>query len=153
MKPIERQKQQVGELLSELAAHRWDKVVELFSGDSPCFEDVPANTRLTGKAGIVYAYQALAKALPDLQIEIVHAIDGPGCSIREMIFSGTHLGSYHGLEAKGQTVRFACACFFLFDANCQLSTTERIYFDNETVRNQMIGQVQPYLPQPLRIAA
>ncbi len=152
MTPIARQKQQVEELLTELTAHRWEKVVDLFTGENPSYDDVPANLRFTGKAGIEVAYRSLGTALPDLKIELVNAIDLPGCSIRELIFSGTHLGTYQGVEANGRHVRFACACFFLFDANGNLAT-ERAYFDNETVRSQMRGIAEPYLPPRLRIAA
>jgi steroid delta-isomerase-like uncharacterized protein len=152
MTPIARQKQQIEKLLAELTAHRWEKVVDLFTGDNPSYDDVPANLRLTGRAGIEVAYQSLGTALPDLKIDLVNAVDLPGCSIRELIFSGTHLGTYQGIEADGRHVRFACACFFLFDKHGDLAT-ERVYFDNDTVRSQMRGIAVPYLPQRLRIAA
>jgi steroid delta-isomerase-like uncharacterized protein len=152
MTPIARQKQQIEKLLAELTAHRWEKVVDSFTGDNPSYDDVPANMRFTGKAGIEAAYRTLGTALPDLKIDLVNAVDLTGCSIRELILSGTHLGSYQGIEANGRHVRFACACFFLFDTNGDLAI-ERVYFDNDTVRNQMRGVAEPYLPPRLRIAA
>jgi predicted ester cyclase len=152
MTPISRQKEQVEKLLTELTAHRWENVVGLFTGENPTYEDVPANLRLTGKAGLEVAFRALGTALPDLKIDLVNAVDLPGCSIRELIFSGTHSGSYLGIESTGRPVRFACACFFLFDGNGDLAT-ERVYFDNDTVRSQIRGIAEPYLPQRLRIAA
>lgn len=152
MDSIERQREQVVKFLSALGTHDWDGAVESFTGSAPTFEDVPSNTRFTGKAGIVDALQAFAKAVPDLRIQVSSAIDSPGCSVRELVIIGTHLGSYQAERASGRSVRIACACFFLFDANGRLAT-ERIYFDNDTVLRQMRGDLQPYLPSPLRLAA
>ncbi len=152
MDSIERQKQQVNNLISEMTAHRWEEAVDAFEGESPAFEDVPANVRLTGKSGIARAYQSLSTALPDLTIEISHASDVPGYSVRELLFTGTHQGTYQGLEATGQRIRFACACFFLFDPKGRLMT-ERVYFDNDTLLQQMRGRSQPYVPRQLCIAS
>jgi steroid delta-isomerase-like uncharacterized protein len=152
MIPIERQKRQVDALLRELAAHRWEQAVETFAGEAPAFEDVSANMRFSGKAGIARGYEALAEAFPDLEIEVVAAIDVPGRSIRELIITGTHSGAYQEIDATGRRVRFACACFFQFDGEGRLKT-ERIYFDNETVLRQIRGRSLPYLPQSLCAAA
>ena len=92
MNTIESQKQQVDTLLTELTAHRWDEALKTFAGDDPAYEDVPANARLTGSAGIARAYEPLLTALPDLEIEVINATDVAGCSIREIIITGTHLG-------------------------------------------------------------
>ncbi len=152
MNTIESQKQQVDTLFAELTAHHWDEAIDLFAGDNPAFEDVPANARLTGKAGITRAYQPLMTAIPDLEIEVVSASDRPGCSIREIAINGTHLGRYQGQEPTGRRVRLACACFFQFDANGRL-INQRIYFDNESLIRQMRGGITPYLPVKLRAAA
>jgi len=152
MNSIEQQKTQVDKYIAELNAHRWDDAVAAFEGDAPLFENVPSNMRLTGWSGISSGIEVFATALPDMQLRILHAADAPGYSIREVIVTGTHEGTYQGMEATGKRIHFACACVFEFDTARRLRT-ERLYFDNETLQQQMQGRVLPYLPSTLRIAA
>jgi len=152
MKPITQQIQQVEKLLAEVSAHHWEAALELFTGETPFYEDVPSNTRLTGRSGISGVYQELATAMPNLMIEVTSAADVPGCSIREILIVGTHKGVYQGVPPTGRSIRLACACFFHFDAGGKL-LTQRMYFDNQTLVRQMRGEVEPYLPKRLRVAA
>lgn len=152
MSTIAEQIQQVDEFLEQMTAHHWDEAVDSFAGDSPRFEDMSTNVRLSGRSGIASGTEAFATALPDLKIKICHAADVPGYSVREVVIAGTHLGNYQGLEATGQHVSFSCAFMFEFDS-CGRLKTERLYFDNETLLRQMHGRVLPYLPAMLRLAA
>ncbi|MCE9534464.1 MAG: ester cyclase [Planctomycetes bacterium] len=152
MKPITKQIQRVETLLAKLSSQQWEEAVEQFDSPSPTFELVPSNTRLTGKAGISSVYQELATAIPDLTIEVQSALDNPGCSVREIVITGTHQGTYQGIEPSGRSIQLSCACFFHFDAQ-GLLRTERMYFDNQSLQRQMRGDVQPFLPKMLRIAA
>lgn len=136
---LERQVRIVEEHFVLENAHRWDEVIETFRSPNACFELVPAGARLPGKEGIASAYRILSTALPDVQIRLVSATDVPGCSVREIVVTGTHQGEYFGLAPSGQSVRVEMACFFLFDANGEL-TTERVYFDNASLMAQMRGE-------------
>ncbi len=152
MSTIATQRTQVDTFIRELNAHNWDAAVGAFEGESPTFEDMAANIRLTGLSGITSGLEAFSSALPDIQMRVMHAVDVPGTSTREVVITGTHEGTYQGLDATSQRVRFACACIFEFDTSGRLKT-ERLYFDNETLLLQMHGRVLPYLPSTLRIAA
>jgi steroid delta-isomerase-like uncharacterized protein len=136
---LERQRRIVMEHVELENAHRWAEVVDTFGSPDACFELVPAGARLPGKQGIATAYQILSSALPDVQIRIVSATDVPGCSVREVVVTGTHQGEYFGLAPSGNSVRAEMACFFLFDAAGEL-TTERVYFDNASLLAQMRGE-------------
>ena len=149
---ITKQRRIVEEHLAAVAAHDWQRVLDTFTGQWPAFDHVPANLHMSGFNGIEEAYQVIGRALPDLHLQVAGAFDVPGCSIREIVIIGTHLGEYHSFKASGRPVQFACACFFLFDEEGRLQT-ERFYFDNETVLRQMRGVAEPYFPPHLRIAA
>lgn len=136
---IDRQRQIVSEHFELENAHRWDKVVETFRSPNAAFELVPAGARLPGKDGIAAAYNILSTALPDVEIRIATELDVPGCSVREIVVTGTHLGNYLGLPASGRKVRAEMACFFLFDDSGEL-TIERVYFDNGSLMAQMRGE-------------
>jgi hypothetical protein len=54
---------------------------------------MPLGTSFKGIEGVRVFYQAIAAALPDLHIEVVSEYDVPGCSIREVVITGTHEAS------------------------------------------------------------
>ena len=68
--------------------------------------------------------------------------DTPGCSIREVTITGTHLGEYGGVPASGNRVAFELAGFFLFGSgeNAGKIVAERAYFDNEILMRQIRGE-------------
>ena len=68
----------------------------------------------------------------------------PGCSIREVTISGTHKGDWCGVAGTGRPVKFHLAAFFLFGKgeNSGKLVAERIYFDNETVMQQINGNLE-----------
>ena len=152
MDAIARQREIVDAHFAAVAAHDWKAVLDTFTGNWPAFDHIPANLRMSGYNGIDEAYQVIGRALPDMTVRISGGFDVPGCSVREIVITGTHLGVYHGFKASGRPVQFGCACFFLFDEETQLHTL-RCYFDNETVLRQMRGVAEPYFPPHLRIAA
>lgn len=133
---ISKQKEIVAKHIELENEHRWDDVVETFGGINPTFELVPAGASLPGKEGIASAYQILSTALPDVKVSVVGEVDIPGCSVREVVITGTHSGEYFGNPASGRSVRVAIACFFLFDEESNLRT-ERVYFDNASLFEQM----------------
>ena len=69
--------------------------------------------------------------------------DTPGCSIREVTISGTHKGDWCGVAGTGKPVKFHLAGLFLFGKgeNSGKLVAERIYFDNETVMQQINGKL------------
>ena len=136
---LKRQHKIVAEHFSLENAHRWEEVVDTFRSPNACFELVPAGARMSGKEGIAAAYHILSRALPDVQIRIVSQTDALGCSVREIVVTGTHGGEYLGIPPSERQVRVEMACFFLFDDAGELET-ERVYFDNASLMAQMRGE-------------
>ena len=137
---VERQRAVVAEHLALENAHDWMAVVASFNAPEPAFELMPAGVRLPGHDSIAVAYRMLATALPDIEFEVVRGWDGLGCSVREILATGTHAGEYFGLPASGRRVRIEMACFFEFDRETRLAV-ERVYFDNARLMAQMRGEL------------
>lgn len=137
---IARQRAVVAEHFALENAHDWAAVVGSFTAADPAFELVPAAARLPGRDGIASAYHILSTALPDVRVEEVRGWDVPGCSVREIVITGTHTGEYFGVPGGGRRVRAEMACFFEFDAEGRLRI-ERVYFDNARLLAQMRGEL------------
>jgi predicted ester cyclase len=124
-------------------AHDWERVYDTFVQDeSVAFYDViPLHTQFSGLTGVKDFYQAAQQAFPDFRIEVWSESDAPGCSLREVTLSGTHKGDWCGLAGTGRKVKFHLAGVFLFGSGEQAGkiVAERIYFDNETVLQQING--------------
>jgi hypothetical protein len=85
-------------------------------------------------------YQSIAAALPDLRIEVRSEYHVPGCSIREVVISGTHKGEFAGIKPLGNTVRIEMAAFYTFDAASEKLIAEKIYYDQADALEQMQGR-------------
>jgi steroid delta-isomerase-like uncharacterized protein len=118
--------------------HDWTAVYDTFVQDERAHYDViPLSTSFKGIDGVRGFYQMIAAALPDLRVEVVSEYDVPGCSIREVVISGTHQGEFAGVKPLGNPIRVEIAAFYTFDANSGKLISERIYYDQATVVQQM----------------
>jgi len=137
---IEGQRKVVAEHIRGENEHNWPAVYETFVQDDRAYYDVvPLGTRFKGIEGVRGFYQAIATALPDLHIEVMSEYDVPGCSIREVVISGTHQGDFAGVKPLGNKIRFEMAAFYTFDAASGKLISERIYYDQAGVLTQMQG--------------
>ena len=140
---IQLQRATIDEHIRAENAKDWEAVYDTFVQDEDAYYDVvPLARRFQGISGVKNFYQAITAALPDFQITVTGEYDTPGCSIREVTISGTHLGEYRGVPGSGNRVIFELAAFYLFGSgeNAGKLTAERIYFDNEIVMRQIRGE-------------
>src|SRR6202011_3524945 len=93
-----------------------------------------------GIEGVRGFYQNISAALPDLRIEVQSEYDVPGCSIREVVISGTHRGEFAGVKPLGNAVRIEMAAFSTFDAPSEKLIAEKIYYDQASALQQMQGK-------------
>ncbi|MFN0119994.1 MAG: ester cyclase [Blastocatellia bacterium] len=124
-------------------AKDWEGVYNTFVQSEAAYYDVvPMVTRFEGISGVRDFYQAITASFPDFQITVTGEHDTPGCSIREVMINGTHLGEYGGAPPSGNRVAFELAGFFLFGAgeNAGKIVAERAYFDNEILMRQIRGE-------------
>lgn len=137
---IERQRQIVAEHIRSENEHNWPAVYDTFVQDERAYYDVvPLGTRFKGIEGVRGFYQAISAALPDLHIEVKSEYDVAGCSIREVVISGTHEGDFAGIKPLGNKIRFEMAAFYTFDAESGKLISERIYYDQAGAIAQMQG--------------
>lgn len=138
---IQRQRAIVAEHIAAENAHDWDAVANTFVQDDRAFYDVvPISTSFKGIEGVRGFYAAISAALPDMRVDVRAEYDCAGCSVREVVISGTHLGDYMGVPPTGNHVRVDLAAFYLFDEKVEKLIAERIYYDQATVLRQMQTQ-------------
>jgi hypothetical protein len=90
---VESQREVVARHIRGENEHDWPAVYDTFVQDERAHYDViPMSASFKGIEGVRAFYQSIAAALPDLHIEVVSEYDVPGCSIREVVITGTHLG-------------------------------------------------------------
>jgi steroid delta-isomerase-like uncharacterized protein len=145
---VQKQRAIVAEHIRLENAHDWTGVRGTFVQDDRAYYDVvPMGTRFKGIDAVDNFYRAISNAVPDLRIDVVSEFDVKGCSIREVVLTGTHQGDYFGMKPLGNKLRVELACFFTCDADSGKLLAERIYFDQAGVVQQMQG-AQPAALQP-----
>jgi steroid delta-isomerase-like uncharacterized protein len=138
---IERQRELVARHIRGENKHDWAAVYDTFVQDDRAHYDVvPLGAVFKGIEGVRGFYQSIAAALPDLQIEVRSEYDVPGCSIREVVISGTHRGEFAGIKPLGNTVRIEMAAFYTFDTASGKLIAEKIYYDQAGALEQMRGK-------------
>jgi steroid delta-isomerase-like uncharacterized protein len=137
---VERQREIVARHIRGENEHDWDAVYDTFVQDDRAHYDVvPLGAVFKGIEGVRGFYQAIAAALPDLHIEVASEFDVPGCSIREVVITGTHKGDFAGIKPMGNTVRIEMAAFYTFDTAPEKLIAEKIYYDQAGALQQMQG--------------
>ena len=135
---IKRQKEIVATHIRGENEHDWAAVYDTFVQDDRAHYDVvPLGAVFKGIEGVRGFYQSIAAALPDLQIEVLSEYDVPGCSIREVVITGTHKGEFAGVKPLGNAIHIDMAAFYTFDDASGKLIAEKIYYDQASVLEQM----------------
>jgi steroid delta-isomerase-like uncharacterized protein len=138
---IQRQREIVARHIRGENKHDWAAVYDTFVQDDRAYYDVvPLGTRFKGIGGVRGFYESIAAALPDLHVNVVSEFDVPGCSIREVVVTGTHKGKFAGVKPLGNAIRIEMAAFYIFDEESGKLISERIYYDQASVIEQMQGK-------------
>jgi predicted ester cyclase len=138
---VERQRGIVAEYIRGESEHDWPAVYDTFVQDDRAYYDVvPLGARFKGIEGVRGFYQSIAAAVPDLHIEVISEYDVPGCSIREVVIASTHKGEFAGVKPLGNAIRIEMAAFYAFDAGSGKLISERIYYDQASLLEQMQGK-------------
>ena len=143
---IQMQRATVDEHIRQENAHNWPAVYDTFIPDETAFYDVvPFHAHFPGLSGVKDFYQAAQAAFPDFTVDVWAEYDLPGCSVREVTISGTHKGEWCGVATTGRHVKFHLLALYLFGQgeNAGKLMAERVYFDNETVLQQINGTLDP----------
>ena len=135
---IERQREIVARHIQGENDHDWPTVYDTFEQSERSFYDVvPMHTNYEGIDGVHRIYELLYAAMPDMHIEVKSQYDVPGCSVVEVVISGTHRGDFFGLAATQKHITIPIAGFYLFNEDSTKLLAERIYFDQLSIFAQL----------------
>src|SRR5437764_7464323 len=124
-------------------AHNWSAVYDTFIQTEDAFYDVVSfNLRFEGFSGVKSLYEAIESTFPDFQITVWGENDVPGCSVREIAITATHKGAWCGFAGTGRPVKVHLGILYLFGVGEPAGKllAERIYFDNESLMQQIRGE-------------
>lgn len=136
------QRKTVQEHLVGETSNDWETVNNTFlQTDEAYYEVVPGGAHMQGCDQVRDFYKTLAAALPDLQLDVTHEYDVPGCSIREMTASGTHSAEFLGVAPARKWISFEVCALYIFDhRQPDKLLAERAYWDNDGLLKQMRGE-------------
>ena len=138
---VKRQREIVARHIQGENSHDWATVYDTFVQDDRAHYDVvPLGAVFKGIEGVRGFYESIAAAVPDLKIEVQTEYDVDGCSIREVVISGTHKGEFAGIKPLGKAIRIDLAAFYTFDGDSRGLISEKIYYDQASLAAQMRGQ-------------
>jgi steroid delta-isomerase-like uncharacterized protein len=117
--------------------HRFD--VSLGTFDHPRYELVATGEVFDGPEEVTEYYRRSREAFPDQRNEntVFHHADD--AVIVEFDLLGTHEGELRGIEPTGRSFRCRMCAFFLFEPDGDRIVCERIYFDQATIAQQLLG--------------
>jgi steroid delta-isomerase-like uncharacterized protein len=84
-------------------------------------------------------YVRTRTAFPDQRNEnaVLHVADD--AVIAEFVLLGTHRGEFRGVPGTGRSFRCRMCAIFEFEAGTDRIVCERVYFDQTTIAQQLLG--------------
>ena len=133
----ERREALVREHMDSENRHEFDATLETF--DHPRYEIMATGDVYDGADEVAEYYRTSRAAFPDQRNEnsvFHHAEDAV---IVEFDLLGTHEGELRGIAPTGRNFRCRMCALFLFDPGGERIVCERIYFDQVTIAQQLLG--------------
>ena len=101
------------------------------------YEVVPTGQRWEGHDGARTFYLTFLGAFPDVHFDLQDIVIGPQGVIEIAIMTGTHKGTWAGIEATGKAVKLHIIIHFPWNPVAQKFSGERIYFDRFGLEDQL----------------
>jgi len=117
--------------------HEFDVALATF--DHPRYEIMPTGEVYDGPEQVAEYYRITRAAFPDQRNEnsIFHCADD--AVIVEFDLLGTHEGELRGIAPTGRSFRCRMCALFLFEPGGERIVCERVYFDQATIAQQLLG--------------
>ena len=117
--------------------HDFDTTLATF--DHPRYEIIPTGDVYDGADEVSNYFATTRAAFPDQRNEnaVLHHADD--AVIVEFDLLGTHEGELRGIPPTGKSFRCRMVAFFLFEEGGDRITCERVYFDQATIAQQLLG--------------
>lgn len=101
------------------------------------YEIIPTGQRWEGHNGARTFYLTFLGAFPDVKFNLTDIVIGPQGVIEVTTMTGTHQGTWAGIEATGQHVEMQIVIHFPWNPAAQKFAGERIYFDRSGLNEQL----------------
>ncbi len=137
----ERRMELVREHMQSENEHRFDDTLQTF--DHPRYEIIPTGEVFDGAAEVAEYYRLSRTAFPDQRNENVVFHQTPDAVIVEFDLLGTMRGELRGIAPTGRTFRCRMCAFFFFEPGDERIVCERVYFDQATMAQQLLGTEEP----------
>ena len=133
----ERRQAVVREHMESENVHDFDTTLATFN--HPRYEIMPTGEVYDGAERVSEYFRTTRSAFPDQRNEnaVFHHADD--AVIVEFDLLGTHKGELRGIPPTGKSFRCRMVALFLFEDGGDRITCERIYFDQATIAQQLLG--------------
>jgi predicted ester cyclase len=128
----------VREHMSSENEHRFDDTFATF--DHPRYELIATGEIHDGHEQVAEYYRSSRAVFPDQRNEnvILHAADD--AVIAEFDLLGTMQGELRGVAPTGRSFRCRMCAVFVFEPGGERIVCERVYFDQATIAQQVLGE-------------
>jgi steroid delta-isomerase-like uncharacterized protein len=118
--------------------HEFDVTLGTF--DHPRYEIIPTGDVYDGPEEVSEYFRTTREAFPDQRNEnaLLHHADD--AVIVEFDLLGTHEGELRGIAPTGRSFRCRMVAFFVFEEGGDGIVCERVYFDQATIMQQLLGE-------------
>lgn len=113
--------------------HDFDATLATF--DHPRYELIATGEVYDGPDEVARYFEETRAAFPDQRNEVIALHHADDAVLVEAWVRGTHLGSYRGLPPTGRHWELQILSVFTFEG--ERLTCERVYFDANTIREQL----------------
>jgi steroid delta-isomerase-like uncharacterized protein len=117
--------------------HRFDDTLETF--DHPRYEIMATGDVHDGPEAVAEYFRTSRAAFPDQRNEAVVLHQAQDAVIAEFDLLGTMRGELRGIAPTGRAFRCRMCALFLFEPGGERIVCERIYFDQATIAQQVLG--------------
>ena len=117
--------------------HRFDVALGTF--EHPRYELVATGEVFDGPDEVSEYYRSSRAAFPDQRNENVVFHYADDAVIVELDLLGTHEGELRGIAPTGKSFRCRMCALFMFAPDTDRIVCERIYFDQATIAQQLVG--------------
>jgi steroid delta-isomerase-like uncharacterized protein len=119
--------------------HDFDVTMATF--DHPRYEIIPTGDVYDGPEAVAEYFRITRFAFPDQRNENTTLHVAEDAVIAEFDLLGTHRGELRGIPATGKSFRCRVCALFLFEPDADRIVCERVYFDQATIAQQLLGEV------------
>jgi steroid delta-isomerase-like uncharacterized protein len=133
----ERREAIVREHMESENVHDFDTTLGTF--DHPRYEIMPTGDVYDGPEEVSEYIRTTRVAFPDQRNENAVVRHADDAVIVEFDLLGTHEGELRGIPPTGKTFRCRMVALFLFEDGGDRIVCERVYFDQATIAQQLLG--------------